>query len=198
MDNGGARRIIPIIMILVVIAIAIAAVVSIGQSIFGGQKTEEVNQGKLSLLNTSTDRSVRVSVRGPIVADEKYYSFNITIRPNGRTLTTYNGYLNRQIESRDLTNNIPAYEQFVYALNRAQMMDAPELTGDANDTRGICATGRVIRFDTLRGTTVVKSLWTSTCKNTSGSLKTDYITLENLFKAQIPDSIVPLSKIHIE
>lgn len=199
MDNGGARRIIPIIFILVIIAVAIAAIVSVGQSIFGsGDQPEEVNQGKRSLVNTGEDRAVRMTVRGPIKADENYYSYTITVKPASRVLSTHNGYLNRQLEVKELTNNIPAYEQFVYALDRAKMMDAPEMSGDANDTRGLCASGRLITFETLRGTSVIKSLWTTTCRDNSGSLKTEYIRLQNLFKEQIPDYIKLLGKLRIE
>lgn len=199
MDDGGARRIIPVVFILVIIAVAIAAIVSIGQTIFGGEgQPEEVNQGKRSLVNTDEDRAVRMVVRGPIVGDEKYYSYSITVKPASRNLTTYNGYLNRQLEVQDLGNNIPAYEQFVYALDRAGMMDAKEFSGDENDVRGLCATGRVITFETLRGTSVIKSLWTSTCNNGSGSLKTEYIRLQNLFKAQMPDYLKALGKLRIE
>lgn len=198
MDNGGARRVIPIILILVVIAIAIAAVVSIGQNIFsGGAQPEAVNQGKVSLVNTGEDRSVRMTVRGPIVADESFNSYTITIKSTTRTLTTYSGYLDRQVETKQLTNNIPAYEQFVYALNRATMMDGIELTGSANDTRGICAAGRVYEFETLRGNNTIKSLWTSSCKAYPGSLKASSAQLENLFKIQIPDYGKMLNKVRV-
>lgn len=197
--DSGARRIVPIILILIIIAVAIAAIVSVGQSIFGGGQPEEVNQGKRSLLNTSEDRSVRLTVRGPIVADEEYHSYTIAIDANSRTMTTYNGYLNRQLQTKDLPNNIPAYEQFVYALDRAGMMDAPEFSGDDNDIRGICATGRVIKFETLRGSSVIKSLWTSTCRgNASGSLKVEHGPLQNLFKAQIPEYRDLLTDLRIE
>jgi hypothetical protein len=200
MDNSGARRVIPIILVLIVIAVVIAVLVSVGQNIFGGGggTTEEVNQGKRSLLNTSEDRSVRMIVRGRIVADENYYSYTITVKPTGRTMTTNNGYLNRVVATEDLTNNIPAYEQFVGALDRAGMMNAPELTGEANNTVGICPAGRMATFETLRGTTVVKSLWRTSCPNATGSLKTEYIGLVNLFNAQIPDSATMISQINFQ
>lgn len=199
MDNSGARRVIPIILVLIVIAVVIAVLVSVGQNIFGGGgPTEEVNQGKRSLLNTDEDRSVRMIVRGRIVADENHYSYTITVKPTARNMTTNNGYLNRVVATEDLTNNIPAYEQFVGALDRAGMMNAPELTGEANNTVGICPAGRLVTFETLRGTTVIKSLWTTSCQQGSGSLKTEYIGLVNLFNAQIPDSATMISQINFQ
>lgn len=195
--NDGARRVIPVILVLIVIAVAIAAVVSIGQSLFGGNSQPEINEGKQSLVNTSEDRSVRMTVRGPIIADEEFNSYTITATSTQRTMTTYVGYLNRQVETKQLLNNIPAYEDFVYALDRAQMMEGKELTGDANDLRGICATGRVYQFDTLRNGNVIKSLWTSTCKGSKGSLKASVSQLQSLFQLQIPDYEKMLSKIHV-
>lgn len=198
MDNSGARRVIPIVFILIVIAVAIAAMVSVGQSMFGGDQPEEVNQGKRSLVNTSEDRSVRMIVRGPILADENYYSYTVTVKAASRTMTTYNGYLNRQIETKELPNSLPSYEQFVYALDRAKMMDAKEFSGDEDDIRGLCATGKLVKFETLRGTSVIKSLWTTTCRNAQGSLRTEYIALQNLFRTQIPDYSKMITKTRIE
>lgn len=190
MDNGGARRIIPIILVLIVIAVAIAAVVSIGQNIFGGgDSAEEVNQGQRSLLDTSESRAVRMTVRGPIVANEQFATFTITVKPNSRNMTTYLGYLSQQLETVNKDNNIPAYEQLVYALDRNNMMDAsvPE-DSNRNDTRGICPTGRMFTFETLNNNTVIKSLWTTTCNDARGTLNTAYAPLQNLFLRQIPTS----------
>lgn len=197
MNEDGARRVIPIVLVLIVIAVIIAAVVSFAQSIFNSKPATQINQGKESLTNTSTDRSVRMTVRGPIVADETFNSYTITATPTSRTMTTYNGYLDRQVDTKQFANNIPAYEQFVYALDRAQMMDGEELTGDADDLRGICATGEVYEFTVLRGNTPIKSLWTSTCRGSKGSLKANQPQLQNLFQAQIPEYQKLLAKIRV-
>lgn len=199
MDNSGARRIVPIILVLVVIAVAIAAVVSIGQNIFGGgDSAEEVNQGQKSLLDTSETRSVRMTVRGPIVANEQFVTYTITVKPNSRNMTTYLGYLSQQVEKVDRENNIPAYEQLVYALDRGKMMDAsvPE-DSNRNDTRGICPTGRMFTFETLNNTTVIKALWTTTCNDARGTLNTPYAPLQNLFLRQIPTSSELINRVTV-
>ena len=99
MNNSGVQRIIPIALVLIVIVIAVAALFSVGRSIFGSGDTEEVvNTGQEALLNTSLDRSVRLTVRGPIVADEDFHSYTITATPTSRTLTTYQGYLDNQVD----------------------------------------------------------------------------------------------------
>ena len=197
MNNSGAQRAVPIILIILVIIIAIAALVSVGRSIFGGDSQPVVNSGRESLLNTALDRSVRMTVRGPIVGDNVFHSYTITVSPTSRNLTTYQGYLLTQLETDQQTNNSKAYQQFVYALDRAAMMEGTEPEGDANDTRGICATGTLYRYETLQGTNVVKELWTTSCGRSKGSLRAVNQSLVRLFKAQIPDNNKLLTNIKL-
>lgn len=187
MQRNGAQRILPVAIILIVIAIAIAALVSIGRAIFGGGDTP-INEGRQSLINTSDNRSVRMTVRGPIVAEEDFRTYQITASNDNRTFVAYQGYLETPLQTIDLDNNNPAYEEFVYALDRGNMMTAEAFTGESDDVRGICSSGRLYQFDTLNGGNVVKRLWTTSCKNTRGSLKTNVTVLRNLFNAQIPGS----------
>lgn len=197
MNNSGVQRIVPIVLVLIVIIVAVAALVSVGRTIFGGSEEPVVNNGKEALLNTSLDRSVRMTVRGPIVGDSQFHSYTITATPTTRNLTTYEGYLQSQIETSDLANNSKAYEQLVYALDRADMMEGKELEGDADDMRGVCATGRLYRYEVVQGSNVVKSLWTTTCGNAKGSLKASNQVLLRLFKAQIPDVSKITSKVKL-
>jgi hypothetical protein len=192
--------VVPIVLILIVVAIAIAVLVSVGRAIFGGNSAQDmakVDLGVESLLNTSVDRSVRMIVRGPLVADENFRSYQIAVDSSSRRLTTYSGYLDQTLNSIQLGNNTKAYEEFVYALARANLMKGTELEGEKNDTRGICATGRVYEFEVLQGNSVVKRLWTSTCKGSQGSLKASLKQVETLFNQQIPDSTKAISEINL-
>lgn len=197
MNNSGVQRIVPIILVLIVIIVAVAALVSVGRSIFGGESEPVVNNGKEALLNTSLDRSVRMTVRGPIVGDNIFHTYTITATPTSRNLTTYEGYMQNQLESTDLANNSKAYEQFVYALDRADMMEGDELEGDANDMRGICATGKAYKYEVMQGSNVVKSMWTTNCSRSKGSLKAVNQSLLRLFNAQIPDYTKLTGKVNL-
>lgn len=200
MYKSNSSRVVPIVLVLIVVAIAIAALVSVGRAVFGGndnQETEKVDLGVESLTNTAVDRSVRMTVRGPIVADEEFRSYQIAVDSSSRRLTTYSGYLDQTLESVRLGNNTKAYEEFVHALNRANLMKGDELEGEKNDTRGICANGRVYEFEVLQGNSVIKRLWTSTCKGSQGSLKASVKQIETLFNEQVPDSRKALSKINV-
>ena len=190
MYRGNSSRVVPVLLVLIVIAIAIAALVSAGRAIFGGDQTSQtqVDVGREALLNTTLGRSVRMTVRGPIVADETFRSYQVTVDPAQRALTAYAGYLSESLDTKSYDNNAKAYEEFVYALDKANLMKGESFTGDKDDTRGICATGNVYEFEVLKDNKVVKRLWTSTCKGSVGSLKASVTQLETLFHNQIPDS----------
>lgn len=190
MYKGNSSRILPILLVLIVVAIAIAGLVSVGRMIFGGDQPSEgqVDVGRDSLLNTSVDRSVRMTVRGPIVAEEEFRSYQITVSPSSRRLVTYSGYLESPTETKQYSNNVEAYEQFVHALDKANMMNGDAFEGEKDDTRGICATGSVYEFEVLRADSSVKRLWTSTCRGSTGSFKASIEQVEGLFLEQIPDA----------
>jgi hypothetical protein len=192
-------RIVPIILILLVIAIAVIALISVGRLLFGGgnQSSGTTDPGRVALIDTSATHAVRMTVHGNIVADENYRSYQVTIDPNNRVLTTYSGYLDQVLNTKQLSNNQKAYEEFVYALDKAGMMNGTELTGDKDDTRGICADGRVYEFEVLSASDTVKHLWTSTCKNSSGSLTVSPTLLQSLVLDQIPDNQKVLSGIRL-
>ncbi|HEU4830930.1 MAG TPA: hypothetical protein VFS65_02030 [Candidatus Saccharimonadales bacterium] len=199
MVSYKTSRIIPIILTLVIIAIAIAALVSLARVVFFSGNTNEtvIDTSREALLSTSADSSVRMTVRGAIVANEEFRSYQINITPNSRTLTTYTSYLDRPIDTIALDNNKPAYEEFVFALDKANLVRGDQLEGDDNDLRGICATGRVYEFQVLKAGEPVKQLWTSTCKGSSGSLEASVDQLTNLFTSQIPDARSLISKLDL-
>lgn len=191
MYKGNSSRIVPIIIVIIVVAVAIAALVSLGRAVFngGGSDTPEVvDTSRENLLNTTLGQSVRMTVRGPIVADENFRSYQVTITPGTRTLETFSGYLDKTIDAKSLSNNEKAYEQFVYALDKANMTKGEQLAGDDNDTRGICATGMVYEFEVLSDNNVVKHLWTSTCKGSKGSFDASVEQVQSLFLRQVPDA----------
>lgn len=187
MEKYKTRRIIIIVVSFFAFAIAIAGLISIARMLFfSGGDTAQISASQSALISTTADRSVSLTVRGPIVADETFRSYQIKITPNERKLSVLKGYVGQEINSVKLTNNIPAYEQFVYAINKANMMRGTELTGDANDLRGICASGRVYTFQILKNNTTEKTLWTSSCSSARGSVKANLDSLTKLFDDQVP------------
>ena len=193
MASYKSNRTLPTILTVVVIIIAIVGLVSLARFIFfpGTSNTPQLmDTSEQDLLSSSVDRSVSMTVRGPIVADENFRSYKVTISPSSREIKTYTGYLGTVLDQRALTNNVAAYEEFVHALNKANLVAGQPLSGDNNDVRGICATGRVYEFSLQKDEEATETLWTSTCNGSKGSLKASADQLSQLFRAQIPESSV--------
>ena len=190
MYRGSGPRIIPIIVTIIVVALVIAALVALGRLLFSGgssdQSTSETTSLAAAVLDTNDARSVRWTVRGPIVADEKFRSYQITVTPSARIFTVYSGYLDQVINTYTYTNNTKAYEQFVYALDRTNIRTTR--TADTDDIRGVCATqGIAYTFETLKSNTRDHMIWSSTCKDAKGSMTADALKVHALFVNQIPD-----------
>lgn len=187
MANYRTRRFIPVALIVIIIVIAIIGLVYLARVMFFSSNSTliQADTSRESLLSTAADRAVRLKVRGNIVADEDFRSYQIQITPNERILALYKGYEKQEFDNITLDNNIPAYEQLVYALNRARMMNNSELTGESNDTRGICASGLLYEFQILKADKVLKSLWTTSCNRPRGSLGVSLAPLTSLFTVQI-------------
>lgn len=192
---------IPVLLVLVIAVISIIALVSLGRAMFrhdSGADTSVKQTAKSDdstkkstpknpLLVIEADRGVVMSVRGPIVGDEDFRSYKITITPDKRQMTTYKGYLKDKIDSSVDENNIQAYTQLVYALSKANYMAGTPLSGSDNDLRGVCATGYVYEFAITQGDNEVKKLWTSTCDGSPGSLAANLDQITDLFRRQIPE-----------
>lgn len=190
MANYRTSRILPTVLTIIVIVIAIAGLVALARLLFTGSPSDsgaEVNTAQQNLLNTSDGRAVSMTVRGPIVADEDFRSYQIVISPSERRFTAFTGYLDAVTDQQTLSNNTAAYSQFVNALNKANLVAGTPFEGDRNNTLGICATGKVYEFRTLNGGEATEMLWTSTCSGSQGSLRASVTQLSQLFLSQIPD-----------
>jgi hypothetical protein len=201
MARYRSSRILPVILILVIAIIVIVAIVSLVRIIFSSNTTStpaQADTSRAALLDTTAGHSVQVTVRGPIVANEDFHSYTISIDPNSRTLTTYTGYTDTVVDTVTLPNNTASYEQFVYALDKAQLENGKQLTGDANDLRGRCAAGRLYDFQILDGSTIAKEVWTSTCTGSKGSLTGNVDQLLSLFQAQLPNAHTTIRKVDLQ
>lgn len=200
MYRGSGPRVLPIIIVIIVIALIVAAIVTVGRLVIGGSgssdsKKTAANSLQESILDRSAKRSVRWTVRGPIVADEKFRSYQITISPSSRTYITYSGYLDQVMDTKTYDNNAKAYEEFVYALDKANA-GATRSAKDA-EFRGVCATqGLAYMLETVNNSEVDNSVWSSSCKDSAGTMGADPLKLQALFVNQIPDFQPLFSKVY--
>lgn len=195
MNKNKASKIFPIVLIALIVVFAIFVLVSVGKLIFKPGEKTTVNQPANNqvapldeLLDTSADRSVRVTVRGQIVANENFRSYQVVVSPSERRMVVYKSYLSETIDSINISNNLPAYTEFVHALSKAGLARSKPFPAGADDVRGICASGTLVEFDLLKGGESVYHVWTSTCGGSKGSLGVSESGLRDLFLKQIPDN----------
>lgn len=192
MYKGNKPKIIPILIAVVIIALIVAALVSLGRMLFTGgdtntSTTTESERIRSDLLNTANGRGIRFTERGPIIADENFRSYQIVVTPTTRTYTTYSGYLDRVESSNVYQNNDRAYEELVHALDKASIYNVRN-SQDNQEIRGVCATnGRLYLFETTNIDTATHTLWTSTCKGSQGNMGANLAQVRALFVNQVPD-----------
>ena len=71
MQRNRGARLFPLFLTLVVVVIIIIGIIALGKAIFGGNQTQTqttplVDDGRQALLDTASNRSVRLIVRGRI------------------------------------------------------------------------------------------------------------------------------------
>jgi hypothetical protein len=138
-----------------------------------------------------------MTVRGPITAEENFRSYQIEVGPTGRRFVTYNGYQNQMADDQRFNNSTEAYVQFVNALSRVGFTKEADISDEQNDTRGVCADGRLYTFEIMVAQSTEKELWTSSCRDAKGSFRGDAARVRDLFLDQIPDSSALLRKINL-
>lgn len=195
----GGSRILPALLILIAIIIAIVALVAVVRAVLGGGAQPEPADDSTTrtLLNTDADHSVRMTVRGPIVANENFRSYRIEVGPTGRRFVVLNGYEGQPAQDEQFGNSSEAYAEFVNALSRAGFTKEAVLGDGEDDTRGVCADGRLYTFEILVAQSTEKELWTSSCRDAKGSFRGEAAIVRELFLDQIPDSDALVRKIDL-
>lgn len=135
----------------------------------------------------SPSRSVRMTVYGPIVANEDRESYEITISSSTRRFAAYTGYAQTQVASSEYGNTESGYQELVYALSRAGFDKERVLNEAENDDRGTCATGRRYVYELFDNGDQIKRAWTTSCNSARGSFAGNNEMVRALFAKQIPD-----------
>lgn len=131
--------------------------------------------------------SVRMTVYGPIVANENRESYTISVSPTSRSIETKRGYDGAVVESHTYDNNYEAYTQFVYALSRVGFDQRRDVSDAAADDRGACATGRKYVYELLENGNVQSTAWAVSCGRNQGTYVGTNSATYLLFDKQVPD-----------
>ncbi len=195
----GGSKLLPLILVIIVTIVAIIAMVSVGRALLNRNASDVVvdDFASRALLEANVDSSVRMTVRGPIVADEEFNSYQIQISPSERRMTTYEGYQGQVIEQRQASNTMRGYEEFIHALDRVGFTNEERSNNTLDDVRGVCASGRLYTFEILQAQSVVKELWISSCRAVPASFGGNATASRDLFLKQIADSSTLLRDLNL-
>ena len=198
MKRGGPTKIGAILMILIMAVVLFGGFYLAGKFLLGGENQnnsgEEVNLGQQLLDKPNDKTAVRMSVRGPITAQEEHYSIALTINASARELLIFRGYEGKIMTQEKLENSKASFDDFLSALSRAGM--AKESQNEENP-QGICAIGQIIKFEIFENhqnengaisEKSAKSLWTTSCPGLTGNFDGLTANVIALFLDQIPDA----------
>lgn len=187
-DFGGPTR-LGMIIIGVVFFLIVAGlfyfITGSGRSAEPGINQADITRSKVTTINSG--RSARMTVYGPIVANEERESYEVTVTTTSRRFAAYQGYNQTQIAASDYDNTYEGYQQFVYALARADFDHDKKVDELAKDDRGACATGRLYVYELFENGDLVRRTWTTSCAKNKGDFAGINRQTAHLFNKQVPD-----------
>lgn len=135
---------------------------------------------------SDSDTTLKFTLKGPIVAQEKHLEQTITVTPTGRQITTYRGYDGTNVvDDRTYPNDQTAFSEFATALQKSGFTAGSDKTAGATDDTGACPTGHRADYDVAAGSASIMHTWSSTCGD--GIFTGQPTTIQLLFQDQIPD-----------
>ncbi len=199
-DYGGPTKLGMIVIGVIFFLIVVALFYFITGSFRNNSDTTLSNEERERRLVTTihSGRSVRMTVYGPIVANEDRESYEVTVTTTSRRIALYRGYAQTQLDSKDFDNTYEGYQQFVYALARANFDKERQISEDQADDRGTCSAGKRYVYELFENGDSIKRVWTTTCGNAKGSFAGNNAIVRQLFNKQIPsfDKLIkPLAKL---
>lgn len=152
----------------------------------GDDELTQQEQNRRQVTTIHSGRSVRMTVYGPVVANEDRESYEVSVSPSTRRFVAYKGYNQTQVESYSYDNSFEGYQQFVHALSRAGFDKERKVSDEQADDRGACSSGKRYVYELFENGDMIKRVWTTTCGNTKGTYAGTNTVTKDLFNRQIP------------
>lgn len=194
-EFGGPTRLGMIIIGVVFFLIVAGLFYFITGGWRGDDELTAAERNRRLVTTIHSGRSVRMTVYGPVVANEERESYEVTVTPSTRRFVAYQGYNQSQLESNNFDNTYEGYQQFVHALARAGFDKERRVSEDQADDRGACSSGRRYVYELFENGDMIKRVWTTTCGNAKGTFGGTNRVVRELFNRQIPD-FRTLIKVH--
>lgn len=133
----------------------------------------------------STDTVMRLTVDGPIVADQQHQQIRITVGRDNVLFERYQGYQGDVVDTKNYPNNPDAYGQFLRALEIAGYTRGD--TTKPKDERGYCPTGRRYVYEAIGNGENIVRWWSTSCSSDHGNFEGRGGDVRRLFQRQVPE-----------
>jgi len=131
-----------------------------------------------------TETVMQMVIEGEVNADQEHRLVRVTVGRSSNTINLVQGYEGRVIQSKTYESNENAYATFLRAL-QLQGYSKGNDDPDLEDSRGVCPTGKVYKFEIITGSATVQRFWTTSCGG--GTFRGKQGIIRQLFRNQIPD-----------
>ncbi len=150
---------------------------------FSGNKTDEKPKPLVDYATTSTQ--VRLTIDGPIVAEQEHQAYRITVSRSETQIETLQGYQYMPIETKSYDNNRESYSNFLRAIDMNGFAKGNSKSG-SKDERGVCPEGNRLIMEIIDGSNRIQRYWTTTCGG--GTFRGNSAKVRQLFNKQVPST----------
>jgi hypothetical protein len=154
----------------------------------GGSSSNKkvITTGKALDTYASTDAQVRLTIDGPIVANQEHRQINITVDRNNSQLDVIQGYDGGVVNTQTFANTQASYAAFLHSLELLNFTKGNTTDSSLKSESGHCALGYRYVFEIIQNGSDVQRFWATSCAGPH-SFDGNVQTTIYLFKQQIPE-----------
>jgi hypothetical protein len=134
----------------------------------------------------SSDAIVRLTIDGPINADQDHQAVRITVGQDDTTYQQIQGFEGTVVNQQTFASNQSAYSNFLYAIGHAGFLRGDNSKLLANE-KGYCPLGDRYVFELIEGGDTIQRYWTTSCGGGPSTYKGNRNLTLTLFQAQVPN-----------
>lgn len=134
----------------------------------------------------SSSAVVRLTIDGPINADQDHQAVRITVGQDDTVYEQIQGFEDNVVNQQNFSNNQSAYSNFLYAIGRAGFVRGDDSKVLANE-KGYCPLGQRYVFELIDGGDTIQRYWATNCGGGTPMTYRGNVNLTlTLFQAQVP------------
>jgi hypothetical protein len=184
--KNNARYIIGFIVTAFLLIILVVLLLGGNSNSPAGNSRDKTTTKKVLQDYSNTDTVVRMTIDGPVTAQQVHNQVVITV---GRANTTFNvdeGYDGAVIKSQSFANTETSYNVFLNALNKAGF-DRGDTSKNLQNVRGYCPTSDRYIFEVIENGSTIQRFWATNCSGTPKTYLGSLGLTLSLFRSQVPD-----------